>query len=468
MRSARKGGPAAAVIAFLAAASAATAAEYAFVTTTDYTAGSSSVVWLDGSYTVETGVEPVFSDATARWYQGLIYVVNRLGADNVQVIDPSAGFSTVAQNSVGNGTNPKDIAFVTRRKAFVSRSDTNELLIFDPMSGEILGTVDLSAFADSDGLCEMDCLYLKGEYLFVSVQRVDRDNWWSPVGDSYIAVVDAAADSLVDVDPFTPGVQGIPLAGANPFTELKYDHHLDRLLVSCVGYWGVEDGGIEIVDPFEMESEGFMITEAAAGGDICEFEIFSPRKGYMIVATPSFVTDLVVFDPSAGTAGATLYSPGAWVLNDIEISPFGEIFVADQTETAPGLWIWDAGPDTLIFGSPRSTGLPPFDITFSVPFTSEAGDPPAAAALGRPYPNPFNPATRIPFSIAVDGRVEISVFDVRGARVRTLTDGFLGAGAHETAWDGLNEAGTAVPSGVYFVRMISSGGTSTGKIVLVR
>jgi hypothetical protein len=456
-----------ALAAALALIAPAGAAEYAFVTTTDYSSGSSSVIWLEPGYPVDTHVATVHSDAVARWYGGLIYVINRSGADNVQVLDPADGFSTLYQHSLGNGTNPKDIAFVSPHKAFVPRYNSNLLLIIDTVTGTPLGTVDLSQFADGDGLCEMDHVLLRNGILFVSIQRIDRNNYWMPVGDSYIAVVDAAADTLIDVDPASPGKQGIPLAASNPFTDLKFGPDGYTILVACAGLWGSADGGIAMIDPVTMSSEGFMITESAAGGDINEFEILSGDKGYMIVATPSFTTDIVPFDPSSGTAGPALYSPPGWVLNDIEISPGGELFAADQTATAPGVWIWDTSADTLLTPSPRSTGLPPFQICFSEPAFS-AAELPAAGALGWNYPNPFNPSTTIPFSIGRDGEVELAVYDAAGRKIRTLASGYRPAGSHEAVWDGRTEGGLSAASGVYFVRMRSPGITAVRKIVLIR
>ncbi|MCK4549778.1 MAG: hypothetical protein KAU49_06400, partial [Candidatus Krumholzibacteria bacterium] len=298
-----------AAAAIMPLSSAAAATEFAFVTTTDYSSGSASVIWLDPGYTTETGVSSIHSDAVARWYNGLVYVINRAGADNIQILDPENNFSTLSQHSTGNGTNPKDIAFVSPNKAFVSRYNSNDLLIMNPATGATLGTIDLSQFADGDGLCEMDHMLIKDNILFVAIQRLDGNNYWMPVGDSYIAVIDAVADTLMDVDPGSPGVQAIPLTAPNPFTDLKFDSDGYTILVACVGLWGMTDGGIEMIDPVSMSSQGFMITEAAAGGDINEFEILSADKGYMIIATPSFTTDMVPFNPSTGIAGSPMYSP---------------------------------------------------------------------------------------------------------------------------------------------------------------
>ena len=455
------------LIALITSAPAAVAADYAFITTTDYSSGCASVIWLDPDYTTDICVAPVHSDAVAHWYGGLVYVINRAGADNIQILDPEDDFSTLSQHSTGNGTNPKDIAFVSPSKAFVSTYDSNDLLIMNPSTGTHLGTIDLSQFADGDGLCEMDHMLMKDGILFVSIQRIDRNNYWMPIGDSYIAVIDAAADTLIDVDPGTPGKQAIPLTASNPFTDLKFDHDGYTILVACAGLWGVADGGIEMIDPVSMSSQGFMITESSAGGDINEFEILSATKGYMIVATPSFTTDLVPFNPSTGSVGTPLHSPPGWVFNDIEISPEGELFVADQTETAPGIWIWDTSADTLLTSSPKSTGLPPFQICFSVPAFSSA-ELPAALSLGANYPNPFNPVTTIPFSLEKGGHIELTVYDAAGRKIGTLAKGHFTAGAHEVIWNGTGSDGRASASGVYFIRMRSADERAVRKIVLLR
>jgi hypothetical protein len=460
-----------AVIVFIAAAAEAPrggiAAEFAFMTTTDYTTGSSSVIWLDGSYTSENDVASIHSDAVSRYYDGLVYVVNRLDGDNIQILDPDDGFSTIRQFSVGNGSGPHDIAFLTGTKAYVTRFETNDLWIVNPSTGAHTGTIDLSSFADSDGLCEMDQLFIKGDLLFVTIQRVDRNDWWLPVGDSYIAVVDCAADTLLDVDSVTPGKQSILLTGTNPFSNLQFDEYTNRLYVSCVGYWGMQDAGVEVINPYTLQSEGYLLSETAAGGDINDVEILSPTKGYAIVTNASFVTELISFDPSTGAKLATLYSPGDYVLNDIEISPDGELFLADQTETDPGVWIFDTAADTTIIAEPIDVGLPPFDITFSIPGFAEA-ETPAVTSLEQNYPNPFNPVTTIRFALAREGRVSLVVYDVAGRRIRTLVDRSLPAGAHSVEWDGLGDAGAEVQSGVYLYRLRTAAGTETKKAILLR
>ncbi|MBN2183714.1 MAG: T9SS type A sorting domain-containing protein [Candidatus Krumholzibacteriota bacterium] len=443
------------------------AAEYAFITTSDYETGSAAEILLDSSYTTHTDVADIHSDAVARWYNGLIYVVNR-GGDNIQVLDPEDGFSTLRQYSTGNGTNPQDIAFRSETKAYISSFDTNELLIMNTVTGEITGSIDLSSFADSDGLCEMAYIFIKHDILFAAIQRIDRNNYWGPVGDSYIAVVDCAADTLIDCDPVTPGLQSIALTGTNPFSEIRFDPVSQKLHLSCVGWWGMQDGGIEIVNPYTFQSEGYLLTEAAAGGDINDFDILGAEKGYAIVTNSIFHTELISFDPAAGIKIATLYSPGAYVINDIELSPYGELFLADQTPTDPGIRIFDTGTDSEITSSPLYTGLPPFDICFSIPSYAGAGETPPATFIGQNYPNPFNPATTIPFSISRSQAVNIAIYDPSGRKIRELTSRFYEAGTHKVEWDGKNDGGCPASSGIYFARFSSGGFSDSKKLILLK
>ncbi len=84
------------------------------------------------------------------------------------------------------------------------------------------------------------------------------------------------------------------------------------------------------------------------------------------------------------------------------------------------------------------------------------------------FPNPFNPATTIPFSLSGRGRVRLDVFDVSGNLVRTLVNGTLQAGYREITWRGINQKGKRVESGIYFLRLETDGKKITRKAVLPR
>lgn len=104
----------------------------------------------------------------------------------------------------------------------------------------------------------------------------------------------------------------------------------------------------------------------------------------------------------------------------------------------------------------RFSNLASFDVVTAVEV--EAGTP-APPARVQAAPNPFASSTAIRFSIPADGNTQVSAYDVQGRLVRRIHQGALTAGTHALPWDGLDDAGREVRSGIYFIR-IHSGVTS--------
>jgi hypothetical protein len=84
------------------------------------------------------------------------------------------------------------------------------------------------------------------------------------------------------------------------------------------------------------------------------------------------------------------------------------------------------------------------------------------------HPNPANPRTLVEFELARAGHAHLAVFDASGRRVTDLLDAELNAGVHRVVWSGRDARGRDVASGTYFLRLVSSGASATGKLVLVR
>ena len=93
---------------------------------------------------------------------------------------------------------------------------------------------------------------------------------------------------------------------------------------------------------------------------------------------------------------------------------------------------------------------------------------PAAALLLSAQPNPFNPKTTLRFALAAPGVVELAICDVGGRRLRTLLAGPLPAGEQRLDWDGRDEAGRELASGVYLAQIVGGTQRATAKLVLLR
>lgn len=84
------------------------------------------------------------------------------------------------------------------------------------------------------------------------------------------------------------------------------------------------------------------------------------------------------------------------------------------------------------------------------------------------YPNPFNPSTRISFSLPDDDYIKLSVYDVSGREIRTLYQGNLKKGIHSFNWDSKNNSGNQTPSGIYFYQLKSNDIILTKKLLLLK
>lgn len=102
--------------------------------------------------------------------------------------------------------------------------------------------------------------------------------------------------------------------------------------------------------------------------------------------------------------------------------------------------------------------------------TSPADDPsvPAQTALQGNFPNPFNPSTRVAFTLAEPGRVRISVHNLKGQLVRLLTDADLPAGPHQHDFDGRDANGKPISSGVYILRMQAGERVFSSRMLLMK
>jgi hypothetical protein len=104
-------------------------------------------------------------------------------------------------------------------------------------------------------------------------------------------------------------------------------------------------------------------------------------------------------------------------------------------------------------------------------FLGTATPVPGAASptvLQQNAPNPFNPSTTIRFTLAEAGDTELRVFNVRGQHVRHLVAGSLTAGDHSVVWDGRNDGGAPVPSGIYFYKLTSGAFEGLQRMVLLK
>ena len=88
---------------------------------------------------------------------------------------------------------------------------------------------------------------------------------------------------------------------------------------------------------------------------------------------------------------------------------------------------------------------------------------PSTIELSSAYPNPFNPITTLDLYLSNDDYVSISVYDVNGSKVETIVNKRMQSGSHQIHWDA-----SGLPSGIYFVKALTSFNAKTQKVTLIK
>ncbi len=372
--------------------------DVAFVITGDRMGSASYSVIDTASLVAYPNLAPgtVHTDAAARFFDGRIYVVNRLGRDNIQVIDPQQNFTTLKEISMGAGSNPHDVMVVSPEKAYVTLYGSSILQIIDPATGSITGGIDLSLYAaNSQSVPCMDRLYYDSDtgWLFVSVQRLDSASGHVPTDYSCVLVIDTATDTVVKEIKlqWNGGSESV----TNPCSHFRFVDQsawqpatpdgLDHLFISCAGKFHFfypssgSDGGIVAIslapDLGDVSCTGPVILESLVADDgetvkeITDFVILPGGvRGYALSQDEEGRSRLFSFDPGGGSFISTLYfsTDLQGSLPSLALHHSGILYVCDRKATAPGVRLFDtgAGDAPLNDNRPLDVGLPPEEVIF--------------------------------------------------------------------------------------------------------
>jgi len=146
--------------------------------------------------------------------------------------------------------------------------------------------------------------------------------------------------------------------------------------------------------------------------------------------------------------------------------PAGEVEEVVVTLDAGGLEPGEYTAELLIMTSGGAPVVIPVNLV--VDTSTAAPELPSNVSLGAAFPNPFNPRTVISFALPEAGHVLLTVHDLRGRMVRTLQSGTAAAGHHEVTFDGVDDAGRSLASGMYVYRLVTSELTQSRPMTLVK
>lgn len=350
-----------------------TTGRMAVVLSTDFVTGTMNLFSLDDPGSLILNATTTHSDAVVRSFDNILYVVNRLGADNIQIVDPGQNFKVTLNCSVGKGTNPQEIIVVSSTKAYVTlyQPDSNksqgltvgDVLVVNPSaksdcSDFITRAIDLTSLtaATGDHLARASSMVIVGNNLFVGLQDVSPTFAASHPGK--IAVIDTKTDAVADSITET-GRNPVTL-NYSPVTNLIYVANADFADMSATGH-----GGIEVVDPMSHQTRGLLINEVLLGGAPGDIEV-SGKKIYTTVSSldPSAGTRVVSFDLDPNAApDVTLVYQGKAFIQDIGIDEDGKLVIGDWDPKINGLVFIDPATNAVA-GNSIPTGGSPMSMTF--------------------------------------------------------------------------------------------------------
>ncbi len=339
------------------------------LTTTDYSTGALSIVDTD-ALTVTPDVAVGSTDAIPFFdrYRDAVVVVHRFGHDYLDVLDDD-DFAPRGQFPVtGEGSpNPQSVAFTPDGEAWVTTLGTANLRRFDlslPPGSASLPAVSLSAFADDDGNPEASVIVACGSQIYVGVQRLDAA--FMPVDVDMVVAIDLASGRPIDLDPDTPGGQGLALSGTW-LRQLRLDptDASGRTLLALTS-------GIERIDTTTGEVSWAVPEDVLAEAGIDAFRLpqsFAVRADGTAVYLAAYASDFSeVRLYVVGLDGHEPRSPVMFAdgMDSVErtLERVGErLWYGSTRVDAPGLWVFDVSddPPTPVAG-PLPTGLPPYSM----------------------------------------------------------------------------------------------------------
>jgi hypothetical protein len=221
------------------------------------------------------------------------------------------------------------------------------------------------------------------------------------------------------------------------------------------GYQGTAFNKVRFASPIEM-SEGQLWAQVWAGNNlVSEMPAGSFSYGEIVEVT---------LDNLVPVVDEMVYYVGFKVQ-----STTGDLAWFDSSPRVPGKGAWFRINSWTEVNTNYNHN---FMITAKVASLTADGEEmeisPAATQLAQNYPNPFNPSTDIAFTLAETGQISLEIYNIKGQKVNTLAQGNYKKGEHLVSWNGTDDSGKPVSSGIYFYKLKDGRYTSTKKMILMK
>ena len=277
------------------------------------------------------------------------------------------------------------------------------------------------------------------------LQAIDDDgvvllSWEEPLGQTYGDVIGYILYRAKESEEFLPLTENIP-ANTMSYIDDEVEYYTEYSYFVIALYGGDIEGISEPSETISIVLEESILPPTELSADVDGYDVTlswtapnSKPLGYNVyrdaaLLTPNPISELSYTDNDV-PVGAYTYSVKA-------------VYIGGESD-----------PITI-------------EVEIVVSIYDDDSLPIVTELLGN-FPNPFNPETTIRFNVAVESIVSIDIYNIRGQRVKSLLDGFYERGSHTVVWDGRDDNGRELGSGMYFYRMIAGDVMETRRMVLLK
>jgi len=353
----------------------------------DWSSGAHDVAAVDPvgkTRAIKKNLLPTISDIQVASFGRCFYRIERYNGDNITKFDiakpsvPIWQFSTL-ESTESATSDPLDIVFASAKKAYVIRNNSNNAWIVNPSvkveSKFKIGQLDLGAYADSDGLPEMQCGVVADGKFFLVLQRLNRNKSWVPSNTPYLAVFDIKTNKEINTKKSKEGFRGIPLPIKTP-RIIQYLKENDTIYISGygtrpgTGHPKYEyTGGIITVNPKTYATKMLLDDGTAKShpyGAFWGMSIASKSKGYFVGYTSWGDNTLYKFNPTTGKVlgevgqGLTNVNIGGYDSSVQQVDQNKMVWLSDMTNAR--VVILNTLTDTV--DARVKTGLNPARVVF--------------------------------------------------------------------------------------------------------
>jgi hypothetical protein len=345
-----------------------------------------------------------------------------------------------------------------------SSDSASWMLVSDNYHSIDVGTYSSPTFVDIDGDFDLD-LFIgqkNGKISFYRNDGIPQEPSWIFVSEDYnsIYVGDYSVPTFADLD-LDGDFDLLVGNGEGKISFYKNDGtpQADSFVLITHYYDSIDvgDRGSPFLCDVDLDGDPDLFTGEAEGGLHCYKNLtLNSIRGKVTDNENNPLSDAVVY--MSGDQNDTTFTDLSGNYQFIGL-PVGSYCVYRDPETFQYCFT-PLDSDTFEIDFGRTTEVDEVMDTFNLS--------PETYHLSQNYPNPFNPVTRFTLDLVNEILVSFVIYNIAGQKVRTLTNQIMSAGSHILVWDGTNDNGQPLSSGVYFYRVIAGDNVVTRKMMLLK